>query len=461
MANKSTTVPSLSDLTVQQILDVMRPNGQVLAVGKYQAIPVTFKAWVSEKNIPKDSVFNSSLQEQLGDWLIAGKRPKIGRFVNGDPSVTVEEAQLELAKEFASVPVPYALYRPKGAGGKSDPGGPVEKGQSYYYGLAGNRAASSIEKYQNALLQAKAAGSLDSLKTFIARGEGTYDALNRGRAGDTSTYSPEYYNALSRAGAANQPISQPTTPTTQPTTTIPTTRYTQQVPNYNDYIEKIYKNPFRTDRDVQNEVLNRELPLFKQYLSNLRGVNYSANAIGNNLTIITDQDLQGDLLLIDGINATQAKKQEQVKTLVDDKLKAFTPDAKYSLINSKLFEMFPDNMRNKIAENSADGGASPNYSHAWRAPGKLSVTADFTISGISGLRIGQIFWIDRISEAYRQYGAFQLFGLTEKIDISQGWTTSIHSRFNALPRKSGAQYLIDSTQNGSSTETATQSTIRN
>jgi hypothetical protein len=78
-------------------------------------------------------------------------------------------------------------------------------------------------------------------------------------------------------------------------------------------------------------------------------------------------------------------------------------------------------------------GITPNYSHAWRAPGKLAITADITIPGASGFRIGQIFWVGRTYDHYKKYGAFQLFGLTEDININKGWTTTIHSRFNAMP----------------------------
>lgn len=447
MANKSNTQPSLSDLTIQQILNVMRPTGEILAVGKYQVTPVTFKAWISAQKISTTAVFTSELQEKLGDWLISGKRPKVAQYVFGSNSVSIEDAQLELAKEFASVPVPYRVTRPKGAASKTDPGAILEAGQSYYFGIAGNRAVASSEKYQNALKEAKRVGSLGPLKQFIARGEGNYDALNRGTAGDISTYSAEYYNALSGKGSKIQPTST--------TTSVPVTEVFK-ITDRSNYIEKIYKDPFNAAIDVRNEVLNGELPLFKNYLNEISKAD--VNVSSNYLTVITEQDLQGEFLLIDGVNSTQAKQQAQVKTLLDDKLKTFSPDAKYSLINSALFEMLPDNMRNKMSENSATGGANANFSHAWRAPGKLSVTADFTIPGIAGLRIGQIFWIDRISEAYKSYGAFQLFGLTENIDISKGWTTSIYSRFNALPRNSKAKYLIDSSTDGQTVETATNAT---
>ena len=156
--------------------------------------------------------------------------------------------------------------------------------------------------------EARRVGSLGPLKQFIARGEGNYDALNRGTAGDTSTYSTEYYNALSGIGKPS------------PTATPVTTR--------SDYIEKIYKDPFKTDIDVRNEVLNRELPLFKNYLNEISKAD--VNVSSNYLAVITEKDLQGEFLLIDGVNSTQAKQQTQVKNLLDDKLKAFSPDAKYS-----------------------------------------------------------------------------------------------------------------------------------
>lgn len=443
MASKSTTVPSLSDLTVQQILDVMRPNGQVLAVGKYQAIPVTFKAWIAAQNISTNSTFNAELQEKLGDWLISGKRPKVAQYVFGSNSVSLEDAQLELAKEFASVPVPYRITRPAGAGGKGDPGRIIEAGQSYYFGIGGNRSASSSTKYQNALLEARQQGSLTPLKQFIARGEGNYDALNRGTAGDTSTYSSEYYNALSGMG----------------TISPPTPQFTD---NLGGYIARVYDAPFSGSGDYNKFLLNPRYKAYKKRLTE-SGINYNINSVCSNLTLLVDSDLNGDLTLIDGLNGVQVTKEQEIRSITEDKLQSFSPDAKYVLMNSKIFEMFPDSMRNKMSINSAVGGANPNYSHAWRAPGKVSVTADLTIPGISGLRVGQIFWIDRISEAYKQYGAFQLFGLTEHIDMSKGWTTSIHSRFNVLPRKSGVEYLYDSInkKDGNTTQTTKEATPTN
>lgn len=460
--SKSNTAPSLSDLTVDQILSVMRPKGQVLAVGKYQAIPATFKAWIAKDKIPGDATFDAQLQERLGDYLVGEKRPKVAQFVRGSSNVSIEEAQLELAKEFASIPVPYRIYRKPGTAGRQDAGGWVEAGQSYYYGVAGNRATASSEKYQNALRQARSQNSFAPLKEFIARGEGNYDSLNRGVAGDTSIYSQQYYDALAPAGST--PVSQTpqtTSPTPKPTNApapVPRPPVTQPIlgpspqqplANYTEYIEKIYKNPFKQGTiEVQREILYTQTnasEYFRTYLGNLRGVDYSKNDL-EYLVALDKPELDGDILLIDSLIKKQEKQKEETKTILDGKLGAFSPDAKLMLITSALFEMYPDDMRNKMSINSAKDGVNPNYSHAWRAPGKVSITADFTIPGISGLRVGQIFWIDKISDAYKEYGAFQLFGLTENIDISKGWTTSIHSRFNVLPRNSGGgKRLIDET----------------
>jgi hypothetical protein len=66
---------------------------------------------------------------------------------------------------------------------------------------------------------------------------------------------------------------------------------------------------------------------------------------------------------------------------------------------------------------------------------------DLTIPGASGFSIGQIFWVDRIYEQYKKIGAFQLFGLTETIDMNRGWTTSIYARLNVIPAQIMLNYV--------------------
>lgn len=361
----------LSQLTIAEVQSVQKPRGTVLAVGKYQAIPSTFTSWVSAEKISPTAVFDSNLQEKLGDWLIVGKRPKVGKFVNGDPSISIEEAQLELAKEFASIPVPYRVTRPAGAGGRSDPGGVVEAGQSYYYGVAGNRAGASSARYQEALRTARQNKNVQSLKEFIARGEGNYDALNRGEAGDTATYSTAYYTALNQRGVN------------------PATSDTKQC----------------TDREYINASMIDDpgaLPTVQ------RGKDACKKC---NAAKLVDKQ----------INSILPEKQ---------KIEVFTRQFEGMQDVFKYIELFPDFMTAEIT-----GTADGNVSNAFGAsPGALAIKADLTMPGINGMRVGELFWMDRIPSFYKAFGAFQIMSIEDTIGLD-GWKTKIHAQFNYLGTK--------------------------
>jgi hypothetical protein len=93
----------------------------------------------------------------------------------------------------------------------------------------------------------------------------------------------------------------------------------------------------------------------------------------------------------------------------------------------KYVEIFPETMVAEITKSSTD-----NESNAFgAAPGSLSISGDITIPGINGLRIGELFWIDRIPAFYKAFGAFQVLSLEDVIGID-GWQTKVHSRFNYL-----------------------------
>ena len=93
----------------------------------------------------------------------------------------------------------------------------------------------------------------------------------------------------------------------------------------------------------------------------------------------------------------------------------------------RYVEPYPDLMVSNIARES-----NGNRSNAFgSAPGTLSISADITLPGINGLRVGELFWIDRIPAFYRAFGAFQIISIEESIG-TDGWKTKIHSRFNYL-----------------------------
>jgi len=93
----------------------------------------------------------------------------------------------------------------------------------------------------------------------------------------------------------------------------------------------------------------------------------------------------------------------------------------------KYIEMLPDWMVTEITNDGND-----IFSNAFgAAPGTLSISGDIVLPGINGLRVGELFWIDRIPAYYRAFGAFQVISL-EDIIGKEGWSTKIHARFNYL-----------------------------
>lgn len=292
----------LSTLTLKEILQLIQPTGKVSAIGKYQAIPGTLRNWISEKNVNTDLVFNRELQEQLGDWLVTEKRPILGRFINGDTSVTVNQAHVELAKEFESVLVPdttMGRFRQ------------VTIGESYY---------------------------------------------------------------------AGRPLSR--TPAPTPTAVVP----------------RISCNQLYTEIGMSNP---------------LRATN-SAIETGRAMCE----------------SCTKAKEVlKQIDQILPAKQVFANSSRQYSGLQNALryVELFPDFMVSNITST-----ANGVFSNAFGAsPGSLSISADIELPGIAGIRVGELFWIDRIPSFYKIFGAFQVLSIEDTVDTS-GWITKIHARFNYL-----------------------------
>jgi hypothetical protein len=142
---------SLTDMTIGQIRElqsIKNPNNtnRLFAVGRYQVIPDTLQQAVKDLNLPEDTVFNQETQDRIGMWLINEKRPAVGAFLSG-ADVPVDEAMMSLAKEFASVPVPYDTVDTRGRR--------VRAGQSFYHHFGGNRAGHSVQETRNILMQGR------------------------------------------------------------------------------------------------------------------------------------------------------------------------------------------------------------------------------------------------------------------------------------------------------------------
>jgi hypothetical protein len=115
------------------------PN-RLFAVGKYQIIPETMKQLVKALKLdPDKTLLDATTQDLLfTEGLIKQKRKNVADYLAGR-SDNRDAAILDLAKEFASVGVPYPA-------GKA-----TKRGESYYAGIGGNQAHNSPDAVGAAL----------------------------------------------------------------------------------------------------------------------------------------------------------------------------------------------------------------------------------------------------------------------------------------------------------------------
>ena len=141
---KSVLGKDLTEMTVGEVMDAQANKG-VHAAGKYQIIPSTMKEFVSKMGISRDDKFDQTTQEKFKDYVAKHARPKVGEFISGKLGEDkIDQVVMELAREFASVGVPYDTT---GHNGQR-----IKKGQSYYSGIGGNRAGVDPDMLKQKLL---------------------------------------------------------------------------------------------------------------------------------------------------------------------------------------------------------------------------------------------------------------------------------------------------------------------
>ena len=113
-------------LTTEELLKLdpestdAQKNRDVFAVGAYQIIPKTMWSAVRQGSIDPDSVFGPAVQDKIAmDFLVGSDRPKLKGFLDGNPNISVEDAMLDFAKQFASVPNPKTGKSYYGKGNKA------------------------------------------------------------------------------------------------------------------------------------------------------------------------------------------------------------------------------------------------------------------------------------------------------------------------------------------------------
>lgn len=115
----------------------------------------------------------------------------------------------------------------------------------------------------------------------------------------------------------------------------------------------------------------------------------------------------------------------------------------YLKVLFRYIEIFQDFMVAKIR-----GDSDANKANAFgAAPSSLAIKADLTMPGINGIRVGELFWIDRIPQFYKAFGAFTILGIQHTIDVS-GWKTQLNSTFYYLGdawKRSVTKLLVEQT----------------
>jgi hypothetical protein len=133
-----------SKMTIAEYLEHGRLKSgdpdKIFAMGKYQIIPDTMAGLVKKLKLDPEKTFLDQATQDLlfNEGIIKQSRRNVAAYLSGQ-SNDRDAAILDMAKEFASVGVPYPA-------GKAQ-----ERGQSYYAGVGGNKAHNPPEAVGAAL----------------------------------------------------------------------------------------------------------------------------------------------------------------------------------------------------------------------------------------------------------------------------------------------------------------------
>jgi len=140
-AGASKIIDDLTSMTVNEVLR-QQSQGNFFAAGAYQVIPKTLAGLLANKVISGNDIFNKETQDKIGTYLAQRRIAGAG----DDPIAQ----QLALAKEWAALPVPAGMALKNGN---------ISTGsESFYSGIAGNKASIS-----SASMQAALGGRMDQL----------------------------------------------------------------------------------------------------------------------------------------------------------------------------------------------------------------------------------------------------------------------------------------------------------
>lgn len=138
----NTNKPEFTAMTVDAVLDwqrnFVRKGSPSSAVGKYQFIRDTLLDLIVAGHARRDDLFDQKVQDKLAIALLKGRR--LGKFLAG--SISAVDFGVELAKEWASLPVPRDVARKNRL---------IKMGQSYYAGDGLNKALVAVPPFLAAI----------------------------------------------------------------------------------------------------------------------------------------------------------------------------------------------------------------------------------------------------------------------------------------------------------------------
>jgi hypothetical protein len=175
----SKIIPEITTMSIEQIFvfqrnrTTSRRNGglglESSAVGRYQFIRATLQDVVRQSGIPVSTRYNAQCQ----DFLIL-KRLEFTRQLNQwkSGSITDQAFCLNLAKEFASIPVPFDTQR----GSRT-----IRRGQSFYVGVGSNKAVghANVDVILQEIADIRGGGPGTTVTIDIEQGSGPFPASGR------------------------------------------------------------------------------------------------------------------------------------------------------------------------------------------------------------------------------------------------------------------------------------------
>jgi len=394
----------ISELTIGEIKQ-RQANGRLFAVGRYQVIPGTLADAARVLRLLDSTTFSEDIQERIGDYLLTekGGRERLSDYLTGKSDnidANIDAAHKDLANEFEAL-----------AGPSNEPTSKL--------GVRGNVTNTTSGQVRSALINARQAlgrpNQLGPLKRLIASVESGGDGLDAANVRtDTGPVtlrvdSPNYKLAINnrsfiRGATLDTPVNDISGRNNLFTT----------CGSFLDSLDPAAaSSQFEITQPIQRTPLGPAGAVPSQP-ANLRRVSVSEC----NRVLRIRQSLEDRTRQL-SIQRGEISRENRLK-----EIKRRFPHLKAIY---RYFEPFPDYMMANIRKTS-DGNSSNAFG---AAPGALSIKADLELPGINGLRLGELFWLDRIPSFYRAYGAFIVLGIEEEITPS-GWITKIGSSFYYL-----------------------------